>query len=136
MKVNFQMCKSVFIAMPKKPGAVKCELHRAISLMSHMSKILLRVLINRVKGRTKCVIGEVQYGYVEDEGTRNAIYLLRMMMERSIQVQKNLYVCFIGYVKAFDRHEKLMEVLEELDIDEGELKHQKSLLGANCGCKS
>lgn len=111
------MCKSAFIAMPKKPGAVKCELHRAISLMSHMSKILLRVLINRVKGRTKSVIGEVQYEYVEDKGTRSAIYLLRMMMERSIQVQKDLYVCFIGYVKAFDRHEKLMEVLEELDID-------------------
>ena len=111
------MCKSAFIAMPKKPGAVKCELHRAISLMSHMSNILLRVLINRVKGRTKSVIGEVQYGYVEDKGTRSAIYLLRMMMERSIQVQKDLYVCFIGYVKAFDRHEKLMEVLEELDID-------------------
>ena len=47
-----EMTKSVFIALPKKPGATKCELFRTISLMSQLTKLILRVLLNRIRGRT------------------------------------------------------------------------------------
>ena len=43
------LLKSVFIALPKSPGATKCELHRTISLMSHFTKLLLRVLMSRMR---------------------------------------------------------------------------------------
>jgi len=39
-----------------------------------------------------------------DKGTRNAIFLLRTLSERSIEMQKDLYVCFVDYVKAFDKN--------------------------------
>ena len=51
-KVPEGMCKSVFIALPKKAGTTRCDEHRIISLMSHLTKILVRLLITRIKGRT------------------------------------------------------------------------------------
>ena len=39
------ICKSIFIALSKKPGAVECELHRTISLISHITKLILRIII-------------------------------------------------------------------------------------------
>ena len=45
------LSKSIFITLPKKPGAVDCEQHRTISLMSHVTKIILRVLLLRLRGR-------------------------------------------------------------------------------------
>ena len=118
-----EMTKSVFIALPKKPGATKCELFRTISLMSQLTKLILRVLLNRIRGRTAGEVSEEQYGFMPDKGTRNAIFLLRMLSERSIEMQKDLYVCFVDYVKAFDKiqHRTLIEMLEILDVDGKEI---------------
>ena len=59
-------------------------------------------------------ISNTQFGYVPDKGTRNAIFTLSMLMERCIEVQKDLYICFIDYSKAFDkvRHNELIKMLE------------------------
>ena len=64
------MYKSIFITTPK----VK---HRTISLMSHVTNLVLRVIMNRLRGRTLSEISEVQYGFMPDRGTRNAIFVLR-----------------------------------------------------------
>ena len=124
-----EMVKSVFIVIPKKPGATKCEQFRTISLMSHLTKLILRVLLNRIRGRTKGEISEEQYGFRPDKGTRNALFIMRMLSERAIQMQKVLYVCFIDYVKAFDKvqHQALMKVLDMLDIDGKEIELIKNL---------
>jgi len=89
------MTKSVFTALPKKPGATKCELSRTISLMSQLTKLILRVLLNRIQGRTTGEVSEEQYGFMLDKGTCNAIFLLRILSERSIEMKKDLHVCFI-----------------------------------------
>jgi len=114
-----EMCKSVFIMLPKKPGATECGLHRIISLMSHLTKILLRVLIQRMRNKLRPEVSNSQFGFVEDRGTRNAIFTLSMMIERTIEMKKDLHLCFIDYAKAFDRvkHEKLFTILHDLDID-------------------
>ena len=70
------MLKSVFIAIPKKAGATDCELHRTISLMSHVTKILLRIIIMRVRNKIEPEIAEEQCGFVEGKGTSNAILKL------------------------------------------------------------
>ena len=113
------LSQSVFIALPKKPGAIECELHRTISLMSHVMKIILRVLMERMRRVIRPEINEAQYGFVPDAGTRNAIFALRMLCERSIEVQRDVYLCFIDYKKAFDRvrHEELMSILEDINVD-------------------
>ena len=123
------LAKSVFIALPKIPGATECELHRTISLMSHITKVLLRVLMLRMRKSLRPDIAKTQFGFVPDKGTRNAIFTLSMLMERCIEVQKDLYICFIDYSKAFDKvkHEKLFEMLNQLDIDGKDLRVLRNL---------
>ena len=114
-----EMYRSIFIAIPKKPNAVECNLHRTISLMSIITKIILRVILNRIKGKLKFEVAEEQYGFTEGKGTRNAIFIMRMITERAIEVQKDVFMCFIDYEKAFDkvRHSDLIEILQNINID-------------------
>ena len=67
---------SIFITLPKVCGTEKCEKHRTISLMSHINKLVLRVLMNRLRARSLMEILQVQYGFMTDRGTRNAICVL------------------------------------------------------------
>ena len=71
----------------------------------------------------------LQFGFVPDKSTRNAIFTLSMLAERCIEMQKDLYLCFIDYSKAFDkvRHEKLFNILEHLDIDGKDLRVIRNL---------
>ena len=59
-----------------------------------------------------------QFSFVQDAGIRYAIFVLRMLSERAIEVQKDLYVCFIDYTKAFDKvqHEEPFHLLQALDL--------------------
>ena len=57
----------------------------------------------RVRNKITPEIAEEQCGFVKDNGTRNAIYMLRTLTERAIEIQRNLYLCFIDYTKAFDK---------------------------------
>ena len=82
------LCRSIFIAPPKKPEAVECELHRTISLMSHSTKLILRIIMEKVCSRIRSEIGKEQCGFVEDTGTRNAIFMVRMISERAIEKQR------------------------------------------------
>jgi hypothetical protein len=124
-----EMSQSIFIALPKKPGAIDCEMHRTISLMSHMTKLLLRILMKRTRNKIRPEINDSQCGFVEGKGTTNAIYILRTLIERSLEVNKDLYLCFIDYTKAFDkvRHDKIIDILEKLEIDGNDLTIIKNL---------
>ncbi len=83
----------------------------------------------RARSRIKPEIGQEQCGFVKDSGTRNAIFILRMLTERAIEMQKDLYICYIDYTKAFDkvRHEELMKILSELDIDGKDIRIVRNL---------
>jgi len=118
------MLKSVFIALPKKAGATDCELHRAISLMSHVTKILLRIIMMRVRNKIRPEIAEEQCRFVEGKGTSNAILKLRTLIERSLEVNKDVCLCFIDYTKAFDRvrHDELVRQLTQLKVDGKDLR--------------
>ncbi|CAF1377520.1 unnamed protein product [Adineta ricciae] len=123
------LTKSIFIALPKKSGATECELHRTISLMSHVTKILLKILMLRMKNKITPEIAKEQYGFMPDKGTRNAIFILRMIIERSIEVKHDLYLCFLDYTKAFDKvkHDNLLEILDQVDIDGKDLQLIRNL---------
>ena len=116
-KGNFRLrCvnKTIFITLPKKPAIIKCDQHHTISLMSHLTK-----LVQLEKLLKNCMA----------KGTRNAIFILRMMTERASEMQKDLDVCFIDRVKAFDkvRHEPLIDMLLAFDIDGQEVELIKNL---------
>ena len=92
--VPIERNKYICIALPKVNGTIKCEKHRTISLMSHVTKFVLRIVINRIRGRTLHKIAPEQYGLMQEKGTGNAVFILRMLVERSIEKQKDDYVWF------------------------------------------
>ncbi|GFO12460.1 transposon tx1 uncharacterized 149 kda protein [Plakobranchus ocellatus] len=59
-QIPTDLSKSIFIALPKKTGATECELHRTISLMSHITKILLKIIMLRIRNKMKPEIAEEQ----------------------------------------------------------------------------
>ena len=127
--IQEDMSQSIFIALLKKPGATECEPHRTISLTSHATKILLRIIMTRARNKIKPEIDVTQCGFVEGKGTVNAIFVLRTIIERALEVNKDLYLCFIDYTKAFDkvRHEEIINILENLDMDGKDLRIIKNL---------
>ena len=82
-KLPEDFTKSLFIALPTKPGTTECEQHRTISLMGHLTKILLTVLMCRMRNKIRSEISEMQFGFVADKGTCNPIFTLSMLLERS-----------------------------------------------------
>ena len=76
-----EMFKSVFIMLPLRVGATECDIHRTISLMRHLTKLLLRILLQRMRSKLKHEISNGQSGFMENKGTRNAIFTLSMMIE-------------------------------------------------------
>ena len=87
--------------------------------MSHVTKILLKIILYRNSAAIDRVIGENQSGFRKRKGTRDGIFNLRTISERYLKKQKDLYICFIDYEKAFDRvnHEKLIENLKLAGLD-------------------
>ena len=96
------MVKYVFIALPKKAGAPDCELHCTTSLMSHVTKILLRIIMIRVRNKIKPEIAEEQCGFLEGKGTSNSILKLQTLIESSLEVNKEVCLCFIDHTNSFD----------------------------------
>ena len=119
-----QMLLSIFITLPKIPGTLECSSHRTISLMSQILKILLKIIFRRIRRQLLPEISVNQYGFMKDCGTRNAIFLIRMLSERAIEHQQDLYMVFIDYTKAFDRvkHKELFKMLKNIQIDEKDLR--------------
>ena len=111
--------KVVMIPLQKKQNAVECADHRTISLISHASKIMLRILTNRIEAKAKDFIGKNQFGFRKGCGTREAIGVLRMLCERSLELDNEVFVCFVDFEKAFDRVNwvKMLEVLKRIGVD-------------------
>ena len=113
------LLKSVYTTLPKKPKATKCEEHRTISLMPHVMKIFLKIILERNKERINVEIGDEQFGFRPGSGTREGIFCINGIVQKYINVNKELYTCFIDYSKAFDRihHQQLIDCLEKIGMD-------------------
>ena len=109
----------MLIQIEKKENAMECEDNRTISLICHASKIMLKVLTKRIEARAKDFLSKGQFGFRSGVGTRDAIGVMRMLYERSLEYGNDLYVCYIDFEKAFDRvrWDKMMKVLKELSVD-------------------
>ena len=109
---------SLFITIPKKKKAQNCCEFRTISLMSHITKIILSIIILRNKVKLDREISQSQSGFQTGLGTREGLFNIRIIIGKMLAVRRKLYACFIDYEKAFDRvfHAKLMEILLNVDI--------------------
>ena len=65
-----ELYKSTFITIPKKSGVVECENFRTISIMSHVTKVILRVIMLRIRNKIHPEIATEKYGFMKDKGTK------------------------------------------------------------------
>ena len=80
-----------------------------VALISHASKVMLKILQARLQQYVNCKLPDVQAGFRKGRGTRDQIANILWIMEKAREFQKNIYFCFIEYTKAFDYvdHNKL-----------------------------
>jgi len=107
------------IALKKKTQATKCSNHRTISLISHTAKIIATILRRRIEKKIEDVLGEDQLGFRRGKGTRDAIGMMRIIAEQTLEIDEELCICFIDLQKVFDHVNwtKLMQILEINSID-------------------
>ena len=107
---------SVFIPIPKKDNAKECSNYRTIALISHASKVMLKILQARLQQYVNHEIPDVQAGFRKGRGTRDQIANICWIIKKAREFQKNIYFCFIDYPKAFDcvDHNKLWKILKEM----------------------
>ena len=103
------MEKSGFIPIPKKGNAKECSNYCTIALISHVSKVMLKILQVRLQQYVNHELPDVQAGFRKGRRSRDQIANIRWITEKAREFQKNIYFCFIDYAKAFDwvDHNKL-----------------------------
>ena len=101
--------RSVFIPIPKKGNPKECSNYSKFALISHASKVMLKIIQARLQQYVNHKLLDVQAGFRKGRGTRDHIANIRWIMEKAREFQKNIYFCFIDYAKAFDcvDHNKL-----------------------------
>ena len=119
-----EMKHPVFKAVLKKPKAMICTEIRTISLIGHVTKLLLKIIQQRMAKKTGKEVSRLQSGFRPGTGTREGIFNLRIICERATDVQKDVYICLIDYTKAFDRvkHFKMIECLSEIGKGDKDLQ--------------
>ena len=94
--------RSVFIPITNKGNAKECSNYRTIALISHASKVMLKILQARLQQYVNRELPDVQACFRKCRGTRDQIANICWIIEKAREFQKNIYFCFIDYAKAFD----------------------------------
>ena len=110
--------RSAFIPILNKGNAKECSNYCTIALISHTSKVMLKVLEARLQQYLNCELPVIQTDFRKGRGTRNQIVNIHWIIKKAREFQKNIYFCFVDYAKAFDYvdHNKLWEILKERRI--------------------
>ena len=101
--------KVSFHSNPKERQCQKFSYYCTIALISHTSKVMLKILQARLQQYVHCKLPDVQAGFRKGRGTKDQIANILWIMEKAREFQKNIYFYFIDYAKAFDcvDHNKL-----------------------------
>lgn len=90
------------LMLPKKKGIMSCEEHRTINLTFHVSKILCRAKKTRIESKINLNLGNDQFGFRKDIGTRKTILSMRIFIEKQIQVNRDILIAFVDLKKALN----------------------------------
>ena len=118
--------RSVLIPVPKKRNAKDCSNYHTIALISHASKVLLKILQARLQQYMNRKLPDVQAGFRKGRERNQRSNCQHPVIEKAREFQKTIYFCFIDCAKAFDcvDHNKLWKILQEMGI----LDHLRCLL--------
>ena len=102
------------------------------ALISHASKVMLKILQARLQQYVNYELPDVQAGFRKSRGTRDQMANIHWIIKKAREFQKNIYFCFIDFAKAFDcvDHNKLWKILKEMIPD-----HLTCLLRNLCACQ-
>ena len=113
--------RSVFTPNPRKGNAKECSNYCTVALISHDSKVMLKILQARLQQYVNRELPDVQAGFRKRRGflkKKDQIANIRWIIEKARLPEKNIYFCFIDYAKALNcvDHNKLWTILKELGI--------------------
>ena len=108
--------RSVFITIPKNGNAKECSNYHTVALISHASKVMLKIHQAKLQQYMNQELPDVQAGFRKGRGTRDQIANISWVIEKAREFQK--CICFIEYAKPFDcvDHNKLWRILKEMRI--------------------
>ena len=114
MSELFSLKSSEFL----KGNVKECSDYCTIALISHPSKVMLKILQVRFQQYMNQELPDVQAGFQKGRGTRDKIANIHWIIEKAREFQKNIYFCFIDHAKAFDcvDHNKQWKILQEMEI--------------------
>ena len=103
---------------PKERQGQKMLNYHTIALVSHASKVMLKIFQARLQQYMNHELSDVQAGFRKGRGTRDQIANICWIIEKAREFQKNIYFCFLDYANAFDcmDHNKLWKILKEMQI--------------------
>ena len=86
-----------------------------IALISHASKVMLKILQSRLQQYMNRELTDFQAGFIKGRGTKDQLANIRWIIKKARDFHKNIYFCFIGYPEAFDcvDHKKLWKTLRD-----------------------
>ena len=110
--------RSIVIPIPKKGNAKESSNYCTVALISHTSKVMLKILQARLQQYMNHELLDVQTGFRKGRGTKDQIAYIHWIIRKVREFQKNIYFCFINYAKAFEcmEHNKLWKILKEIGL--------------------
>ena len=110
--------QSLIVSIPKKGNLQLCQNYRTISLINHASKVMLKVILNRLQPQAESIIAEEQAGFRKGRSTVEQIFNLRVLCEKYDQHQRDIYHVFIDFKKAFDSvwHDALWATMKRYNM--------------------
>ena len=124
-----ELKKSVFIPIPKKRNAKECSNYHTTALISHASKVMLKIHQVRFQQYMNREIPDVQAGFRKGRGTRDKIANIHWITEKAREFQKNIHFSFVDYAKAFNcvDHNKLWKILRDGNTRKPYLSPEKTV---------
>ena len=121
--------EKVSFPIPKKGNANECSNYHKIAVISHASKVMLKILQARLQQYMNRKLPDVQAGFRKGKGTRDQIANICWIIEKAREFQKNIYFCFIDYAKAFNcvDHNKLKNSEKDGNTRPPDLPLEKSI---------
>ena len=110
--------KGQFSCQSQNGNVKECSNYHTIVLISHASKVMLKILQARLQQDMNQELPDVEAGFRQGRGTRDQIVNICWIIETSREFQKNIYFCSSDYAKVFDcvNHNKLRKILKEMGI--------------------
>lgn len=129
---------AIIIPIPKGPQSNKngeCSDFRTITVINHSMKLLLSIILSKIQPILEQQINPFQFGFRQGKSTIGAILTLKLLAEKYVEKDLNLYTAFIDFQKAFDRvpHNMLFDILQEYNIPVKIVSVLKNIYGQTKG---